>query len=113
MRYCRRLISRVSLVVIGREDLCKSISNLDTPVEAHFLINGAVEGHKEARVVVVVLRDRGVIEVVETCFYGFERMSSRIKPALCVSESESLRLSLATLLAPVCLHPLHQMIKNL
>ena len=102
-------------MVVRREHLCKCISNLNTSVETDFFVNGPIESHQESWVMVIVLGNRGVIDNVETCFYGFERMSSRIKPAFSVPQPESLRQAdLAALpLALMSFDPFDQMIENL
>ena len=41
----RRLVGRIVFVVVGRENLCKGISNLDASVETDTLINCAIESH--------------------------------------------------------------------
>ena len=58
-------VSRLGLVVVGREDLCEGITDLDTTVETDTLVDSAIEGHEVARVIVVVPRHGGAIEVLE------------------------------------------------
>lgn len=58
-------VGRLGLVIVGREDLCEGITDLDTTVEADTLIDSAIESHEVARVVVVVPRHWGAIEVLE------------------------------------------------
>jgi hypothetical protein len=42
-------------VVVGREDFGEGISNLDASIEANTLVDGAIESHKEAWVLIVML----------------------------------------------------------
>ena len=52
-------------MVVGREDLCEGITDLDTTVETDTLVDSAIEGHEVARVIVEVPRHGGAIEVLE------------------------------------------------
>ena len=58
-------VSRLRLVVVGREDLCEGITDFDTAVEADSLVDSAIEGHEVARIVVVVPSHGGAVEVLE------------------------------------------------
>ena len=66
---CGRLIGCVGFVIVSREDLCEGVSYLDTSIETYTLIDCAIEGHQEAWIIVVMLGNRGVVEVMETCLY--------------------------------------------
>ena len=58
-------ISCLGLVIVGREDLCECIPDLDAAVKTDTLVNRAIEGHEVARVVEVVPSHGGAIEVLE------------------------------------------------
>ena len=58
-------VCRLRLVVVGREDLCEGITDLDAAVETDTLVDRAIEGHEVPRVVEVVPSHRGAVEVLE------------------------------------------------
>ena len=53
--HCGVLVGGLWFVVVGREDLGEGISNLDASIEANTLVDGAIESHKEAWVLIVML----------------------------------------------------------
>ena len=53
--HCRVLVGGLRLVVVGREDFGEGISNLDASIEANTLVDRAIESHKEAWVLIVML----------------------------------------------------------
>lgn len=53
-------------MVVRREYLCESVSHLELAIEANLFWNGAIEGHQEAWICVVMLRDWRVVIILET-----------------------------------------------
>ena len=55
VRHCRIFVSRLRLVIVRREYLREGVADLDTSVEADAFVDGSIESHEEAWVLVVVL----------------------------------------------------------
>ena len=53
------------------EDLGKGVSHLDLAIKGYLLGNGSVERHQEARVVVVMLSNRGIVVMLKAGLEAF------------------------------------------
>ena len=109
-------VGRLRLVVVGREDLCEGITDLDAAVEADTLVDGAIEGHEVARVVVVVPGHGGAVKVLEPRGDRLPRIACRVEAMIIVGpEPEALGIlaDSAVLIGLMIIDPLNQVVKDL
>ena len=55
MRHCRVRVGRMRLVVVSWENLREGVTDFETSVEADTFIDGAIESHEVAWVLIVML----------------------------------------------------------
>lgn len=109
-------VGRLWLVVVGREDLCEGITDLDAAVEADTLVDGAIEGHEVARVVEVVSGHGGAVKVLEPRSDRLPRIACRVKAMIIVGpEPEALGVlaDSAVLISLMIIDSLNQVVKDL
>ena len=109
-------VGRLRLVIVGREDLCEGVTDLDAAVEADTLVDGAIEGHEVARVVVVVPGHGGAVKVLEPRGDRLPRIACRVEAMIIVGpEPEALGVlpDSAVLIGLVIVDPLNQVVKDL